>query len=335
MRPTPRRFSGTIAVSLLLVATAARGGENLIPDPSFEEPKPKDHFGHVFAKWSGWMYEGTCEFRVSDLSHSGKHSLLMVGSEGPKVRAWPEKLTLDPGRYRVVAYLRGLDIGEGPYHQTAEFMFAGKYMVLHKKGTFGWSKLSYVGEVKKREEATYPSFGLLAPGYLWVDDVSLEKVGDDATLTPEPTVGAEEKPIEPPADPGPHAVRCPDCGYRNDPSWGHCYACGAALEAAKPEAVGPPVKVIASFEEGNPFNGGTVVAEHATRRQEGPAHRRRLRRHGRRRRTGRGYDYLKADVFTDAKDPLELYRRDPRPGNARLLDAGQLQRPWSRRGRAR
>lgn len=305
MRPTPRRFCETFAVFLFFAATAVRGGENLIPDPSFEQPQPKDRFGHVFAKWSGWIYEGTCEFRVSDLAHSGKHSLLMVGSDGPKVRAWPDKLTLDPGRYRVTAYLRGLDIGEGPYHQTTEFMFAGNYMPLKKNGTFGWSKLTYVGEVKKREEGAYPSFGLLAPGYFWVDDVSLEKVGDDVALTPEPRVGAEEKPVEPPADPGPHAVRCPDCGYRNDPSWGHCYACGAALEAGKAEVAGPPVKVITSFEDRNPFDGAAVVAEHAT---DG---RKALRIDG-----GyaamdapqdwSGYDYLKADVFTDAKDPLQL-----------------------------
>ena len=73
----------------------------------------------------------------------------MVGSDKPKIRAWPDKLVLDPGRYRVTAYLRGLDIGEGQYGQTTEFMFADKYIGLHKKGTFGWSKLTYVGEVKE------------------------------------------------------------------------------------------------------------------------------------------------------------------------------------------
>ncbi len=202
MRSTTRRLAGALAALLLLTA-AVRAGDNLVADPSFEEAQPKDRFGHVFAHWSGWIYEGACEFRVSDLAHSGKHSLLMVGSDGPKIRAWPAKLSLDPGRYRVTAYLRGLDIGKGVYGQTTEFMFAGNYMDLKKNGTFGWSKLTYVGEVKKREdEASYPSFGLLAPGYLWVDDVSVEKVGDDAALTPEPVIGAEEKPVAPPADPG-------------------------------------------------------------------------------------------------------------------------------------
>jgi hypothetical protein len=300
----PSRVSYAL-IALLSLAAAARAGDNLVPDPSFEEPKPKDQFGHVFAKWSGWIYDGACEFRVSDLAHGGKHSLLMVGSDQPKIRAWPDKFVLDPGRYRITAYLRGLDIGKGRYGETTELMFAGKYMPLKKNGTFGWSKLTYVGDWKERREEAHPSFGLMAPGCLWVDDVSVEKVGDDTPLTPEPTVGPEEKAIEPPADPGEHAIRCPDCGYRNDPSWGHCYACGASLASDKPEAAGPPVKLITSFEERNPFDGGAVVEQHATdgkkalridkdfAAMDAPQN-------------WAGYDYLRADVYTDAKDPLEL-----------------------------
>jgi hypothetical protein len=291
----------------LLTATGAvRAGDNLVADPSFEEPLPKDRFGNVFAKWSGWMYEGACEFRVSDLAHTGKHSLLMVGSDHPKIRAWPAKLVLEPGRYRVTAYLRGLDIGTGTYNATTEFMFAGKYMQLRKNGTFGWSRLTYVGEVKERTEASFPSFGLMAPGYLWIDDVSVEKVGADVALTPAPAIDADEKPIEPPADLGNRPVRCPDCGYRNNGSWDRCYACGSPLAAKKADAAGPARKLITSFAEANPFGGGTVVEEHAT--------------HGKKAlridhsfvsmdaaQDWTGYDYLKADVYTDAKDPLELY----------------------------
>ncbi len=303
MYPTTRRLAA--AVTALLLVVAAVRADNLIADPSFEEPMPKDRFGHVFAHWSGWIYEGDCDFRVSDLAHTGKHSLLMFGSDKPKIRAWADKLALDPGRYRVTAYLRGLDVGTGVYGQTTEFMFAGKYMPLHKNGTFGWSKLTYVGEVKERGEATYPSFGLMAPGYFWVDDVSLEKVGDDVPLTPQPEIGPEEKAVAPPGELGANVVRCPDCGYRNDPSWGHCYACGAALEGGKAEPSGPPVKVIASFEDRNPFDGAAVVAEHATdgkkalridkgfAAMDGPQ-------------SWAGYDYLKADVYTDAKDPVEF-----------------------------
>jgi hypothetical protein len=286
-------------------AGASRAGDNLLPDPSFELTKPKDRWGLVFEKWGGWVFDGTCEFRASDLARTGKHSLLIVGTDRPKIRAWPAEFTLGPGRYRVTAYLRGLDIGTGEWDQTTEFMFADKYMPLKKNGTFGWSRLTYVGEVKQKEKAEYPCFGLMAPGYLWVDDVSVEKVGADVPLTPEPLIGREEKPIAPPADPGPGAVRCSECGYRNGPSWGRCYACGTPLGVEKAAAAGPPVKVITSFEDKNPFEGGTVVGEHAT--------------HGKKAlridrgyavmdasQNWAGYDYLKADVFADAKDPVEL-----------------------------
>jgi hypothetical protein len=300
-------FPVVLAASLLgTTADLACAQKNFVADPSFEESIAKDRFGHVFARWSGWTYEGECEFRVSDLAHTGTHSLLIAGGNQPKIRAWPDKLTLPPGRYRVTAYLRGLDIGTGLWNQTTEFMFAGQYMPLHKNGTFGWSKLTYVGEVKDKAATSCPSFGLMAPGYLWVDDVSVEAVGADVPLTPRPEIGPEEKAIELPGAIGDHPVHCPECGCRNNPEWRRCFACGEALESGRSAAKGPPVKLLTSFEDRSPFEGGTVVAEHATDGtkalridrgyaiQNGPQN-------------WAGYDYLKADVFTSAHKPLELY----------------------------
>jgi hypothetical protein len=277
---------------------------NLVPDPSFEKTLPKDRWGLVFAKWGGWIYEGECEFRVSDLAHSGKHSLLMVGGLRPKIRIWPDKFALDPGRYRVTAWLRGLDIGTGPYRETTEFMFEGKYIPLRKNGTFGWSKLTYVGDVKEKRVYAHPSFGLMAPGYLWVDDVSVEKVSADVPLTPEPIIGPEEAKIAPPSDPGPKAVHCPECGYRNHPSQGHCYACGTKLTPAA-VTLGAPARQITSFEGKNPFDGGTITPQHAT---DGTKSLRIDRGYAAMEtpQDWSGYDYLKADVFTDSKTPLEL-----------------------------
>jgi len=288
------------------VAGAVSAGENLVPDPSFERPKDKDRWGHVFEKWSGWIYEGECEFRLSSIARTGKHSLLLVGGDRPKIRACSDKLVLEPGRYRITAYLRGLDIGTGVWNQTTEFMFAGKYVPLRKNGTFGWTRLSYVGEVTERKDYSHPSFGLMAPGYLWVDDVSVERVGEDVPLTERPTLGAEEKPVAPPSEPGENAVRCGECGRHNPQPGAHCYACGSVLTAKGSAVAGEPVRLIASFEDGNPFGSGTVVAEHAT--------------DGRKAlridksyvsmdaaQDWTGYDYLMADVHTDAKSPLRLY----------------------------
>ena len=290
----------------LLAAGIVQAGENLLPDPSFEQPKPKDRWGLVFTKWGGWIYEGQCEFRVSDIAHGGQHSLLIVGGTNPKIRASPSQITLDPGRYRITAFLRGLDIGTGIWNQTTEFMFEEKYLPLRKNGTFGWTRLTYVGEVKQRREFGHPSFGLMAPGYLWVDDVTVEPVGEDVLLTPEPLLGPEEQPIAPPGELGAGAVRCIECGYRNMLDWSRCYACGTALESIRAVATGPAVKLITSFEERNPFDGGQVIPEHAT---EGTNALRVDRSYVLldRPQDWTGFDYIKADVHTDATKPLELY----------------------------
>ncbi len=128
------RLRGFLGLFLFLIVVGPVGGvKNLVPDSSFEEPMEKDRWGHVFAKWGGWIYEGECEFRVSDVAHSGKHSLLMMGGTNPKIRAWPEKLSLSPGRYRIIAYLRGLDIGTNADGQSTELMFDEKYIAAEQE----------------------------------------------------------------------------------------------------------------------------------------------------------------------------------------------------------
>jgi len=295
-----------LLLAIKLGVSHALASENLVPDPSCEQPKEKDRWGHVFEKWSGWMYEGDCEFRVSDIARTGKHSLLIVGGNAPKVRAWPAGLVLDSGRYRVTAHIRGLDIGAGLWNQNTEFMFEGQYMRLDKNGTFGWTPLTFVGEVKEKGQKSHPSFGLMAPGYLWVDDVSVERVGDDVPLTPKPVIGDEEQPIRPPGKIDEGAVRCPDCGYRNMPAWEACYACGSMLEVKKDAGMGEPVRLVASFEDENPFGGGTVVGEHST---DGTKALRIDRSYVSMdaAQDWTGYDYVKADVHTDAKRPLNVY----------------------------
>ena len=42
-----------------------------------------------------------------------------------------------------------------------------------------------MGEIKEKKQAG-PSFGMMAPGYFWIDDVSLEKVGAGVALTENP-----------------------------------------------------------------------------------------------------------------------------------------------------
>ena len=290
-----------LALALPLSAFAQ---QNLLEDPSFEQAKDRDQFGLVFSKWGGWKYEGDCAFEVGRVAHTGRSSCLLVGGSAPKIRV-VQLRNLEPGRYRIMAFIRGLEIGVGEWKQTTEFMFDGKYMPLEKNGTFGWTRLTYVADLKEAKQAG-PSFGLLAPGYLWIDDVELVKVNAHVPLTEKPVLGREEQPIAPPGELGANAVRCPECGYRNDPAGRACYACGTPLEVRQAQVPRPTLRQITSFEDKNSFDAGTVVAEHATdgakalrldksfAGMEGPQ-------------DWSDYDYLKADLFTDSKDPLPLY----------------------------
>ncbi len=293
-----------LAAVVLIAGTQGRGEPNLLADPSFEVTKSPDQFGLVFAKWGGWKYEGDCDFRVGEVARTGKHSCLLHGGSGAKIRV-TQNVELNPGRYRVTAYLRGLDIGRGTYNATTEFMFDGKYQQLNKDGTFGWTRLTYVGEIKEKKQAG-PSFGLMAPGYFWIDDVTLESVGDDLPLTKTPVLGPEEAPIEPPGTIAGDAVRCSECGYRNNRDGATCYACGTALAARTSEIKGPEVKSLASFEDGNPLSGGSVVAVHASQGRKAL----RLDRSFvslDQPQDWRGHDFLKADLYTAAAKPLDLY----------------------------
>ena len=288
---------------MMCLPLATDRAANLIEDPSFEITKDRDQNGHVFAKWGGWKYDGDCRIEVGLVARTGATSGLLSCASAGKIRM-EQGLDLEPGRYSITAYIRGLEIGEGAYGQSTEFMFNEKYFALKKGGTFGWTRLTYVADLDKAANAG-PSFGLWGAGLFWIDDVSMERVGTDVKLTAEPVLGKEEAPIVAPGPIGAGAIPCPRCGYRNMPAWKKCYACGTALEVEQTAVTGAPVKSIASFEHGNPFGGGTVVAEHATDGTKAL-------------RIDRGYvamiapqdwaghDYLKIDMYADAPVALPL-----------------------------
>ncbi len=290
-----------------MCATTAQGADaaNLVVDGSFEEPMQRNQFGHVFKHWGGWKYEGDCEFRVGEVAHTGQHSALLFGASQPKIRLSQPLKDAPPGRYQLTAWLRGLDIGEGQWHMTTELAFGDKYLSLKKGGTFGWTPLTYVIDWKENKEMTGPAFGLWGAGYLWIDDVAVTRVDESVPLTPEPVWGKEEKPIAPPAALGDGAVRCPECGYKNMPAWGKCYACGTELKGGKLAAAGPAVKLLSSLEGQSPFSGGTLTPEHASegrqalRIDSGFASWVALQ-------DWTGYDYLKADLFSPADKPMSL-----------------------------
>ncbi len=78
------------------------------------------------------------------------------------------------------------------------------------------------------------------------------------------------------------------------------------MEEKKAAPAGPPIKLIASFEDKSPFEGGVVVEEHAT---EGRKSLRIDKSYASmdRSQDWTGYDFLKADLYTDAEEPMLLY----------------------------
>jgi hypothetical protein len=289
--------------AVLAMYVSPQNGANLAADPSFELTKNRDAAGRVFAKWEGTKYEGECSFEVGMVAHSGKTSALLACSTAGKIRI-DQSQDLEPGRYRIIAYIRGLDIGTGAWDHDTEFMFNGKYINLSRKGSFGWSRLTYVADLAARTR-TGPSFGLWAPGLLWIDDVSLERVGTDVPLTEAPVIDREEAPIAPPGAIRTGSTWCSQCGYRNMPEWGKCYACGNPLEDVHSGSKRPPVKIISSFEDANPFNSSTLANVHVTdgvkalRIDRGYAAMTAPQ-------DWSGYDFLMVDTYTDSSQPLPV-----------------------------
>ena len=289
---------------------AAQPNGNLLPDPSIEEAQEKNQFGIPFGKWSGWIYDGAPEFRVGKVARSGKSSAEMIGAQGGKIRLFSPAVTVEPGRYRFSCFIRGLDIGVHQYDYSEDVNFVDEeYPQMKKSGTFGWTRLTIVKDVPKKQEITF-RIGLHVPGRLWVDDGELVKVDDKTPVTKEPILGVEEKPIAPPAPlDNETAIHCPDCGYRNMPQWKTCYACGADL---KVEAVfsGPPVKPLAGFEDGklgawSISDAASVVQNHATEGRyalqidKGYASWDAAQ-------NWEGYDFFKSDVFNAGDEPAKV-----------------------------
>ncbi|MGA2065704.1 MAG: hypothetical protein ABSG86_12075 [Thermoguttaceae bacterium] len=306
---------GTSALWALGSMVAAQD-KNLVVNPSFEDPAAQASEGQIIPKWIHHLWEGECDVCLSDIAHSGRHSAALVGRTATKMRLWQER-TLEPGRYRTTAYLRGFDIGLGQWRATTELMFDEHYINLDKNGTFGWTKITYVGAVTTKKKVMGPSFGLFAPGYLWIDDVTLEKVGDDVPLTPKPVFEKEESPLVPPGKLDGTAMRCPRCTARNMAAWKTCYVCGADLSAKKAAvaaaaSAGPAIKLLADFQNKNPFNVGDsdkpspivdlpgakgVKASRLDKSYDIWAGDQ----------NWSGYDYLRMDLYTAAKNGLRVY----------------------------
>jgi len=212
----------------MLIISSVGFAKNLVNNASFESKKNLLKSPLAFEQWHGWKYYGNAEFEHSIISHKGSYSALLIGIEKPKIRLW-QTVSLKPGRYKINAFLRGLDINQGRWGRSTEFMFNDKYFHLNKRGNFNWSKLEYITELKEPQQVKV-SFGLLATGYLWIDDVQLEKVSDETPITAQPVIFPAKTPIIV-MEKRHSQFACPRCGYKNTFSTNQCYACGHKFNA--------------------------------------------------------------------------------------------------------
>lgn len=300
-------FSPTIIQAALKAPS-----EIQINDSGFEQPFPDgtNKFGQAFPAWPGWIFAQPGTMQASELAHSGKTSGMISCEPGGCVRFFNAESLIDPGRYQLTFYIRGLDIEPGQYGETVSISsYDGKWHEVNPElaGTYGWRKVTLVVDVAKQQKGRI-YVGLKGSGMLWVDDVKMEKVDNDIAVTDKPFAGKPESDIKPPAKVDPETcVNCQECGYKNMPLWKKCYACNSKIEQKNTEIL--PPKIVASFEDGSikPFVGQAKTTEkHAVDGNKAMVwHKGYISIDQPQNWTG--YDFLKADIFVEGSKPVDLY----------------------------
>ncbi len=252
MQPAGSRHS-----TLLRDASASGSGKRSLPRlRPVKLPSGAVFFGfdRGLEGWRGWgRGEGR---RQVQMGHHNPGALLLVNVDGRRSYTFYRQVKgLHPGRYRVSAWLRALDVKKGQWDVSIwAFADGGKGIkspVKNLKGTFGWSKLTYTIEVSGRSLGVW--FRLKSQGQLWVDDVMI--------------VPTKAKPIRyrfqvsPVAIPSPgirgHGLRCQRCYRWWKPHHTHCAVCGGKLQyvsqhsmfATKPA---PPARRVVSQKTKHP-----------------------------------------------------------------------------------
>lgn len=294
------------AIVSVLRLENAQATNNLFPNPSFEEIQEPNQFGQVFKEWGGWIYEKPARLAVGTLARTGNYSYEMISDQSGKVRLVSNPIKLEPGRYRVQFYMRGMSIGKGAWGLPMDFSvgFDSNFPVLKKGGTFGWTQVTHVFETNAPVELKL-LIGLLTGGWLWIDDISLERVSESVALTKEPVIGAEEAPFSKYTQLATDAVHCPECGLLNNREWRKCHGCGRTLNTEKKQ--GGSSRMIADFEDGKPgpFTGGKVVEENVYSGKYALATSTLISINNPQ--DWSGYDFFHFDVFNPSDDPIPIY----------------------------
>ncbi len=178
---------------LLCLVVGAAGGQNFLPNPSFEDLEDGKPAG-----WHSRVWGGEAEFGVAESGHSGGRSVVMRSEKGADT-TWSIEIPVKPfSTYRLSGWLKTENVkattGEG-----ALFNLHGMpYKTEAFTGTHDWTRVALTFETGEQDSVLLNcllgGWGL-ATGTAWYDDVSLELIEEgeldvhvtiDAAKTGEP-----------------------------------------------------------------------------------------------------------------------------------------------------
>jgi len=185
-----------LALSGVLGTTAALGGqtENLLPNPSFEQPQPELPNG-----WKSHVWRGAGQFHHAKSGRTGGRSVMIASEKGGDL-SWETVVSVRPNStYRLSGWIKTMGVkpttGVGALLNVHQIRQARTPAVT---GTKDWTQVQVLFDTGKADSAQVNcllgGWGL-ATGRAWYDDVRLELVSAkdfkpavtiDATKTGEP-----------------------------------------------------------------------------------------------------------------------------------------------------
>lgn len=180
-----------------LVQAAENGGQNVLPNSSFEETAE-----NMPAGWQTHVWNGEGDFQYGEVGRSGSHGVVISSETGGDL-SWFVKVPVSPfARYRLSGWIKTQGVksegGDGVLFNVHDMQSVKTKAI---RGTKDWTRVAVEFETGGMDQlqvnCLFGGWGL-ATGTAWFDDVKLELL-ETIPLEPEITVDAAERgaPIEP------------------------------------------------------------------------------------------------------------------------------------------
>ncbi|MBC7714648.1 MAG: DUF4091 domain-containing protein [Rhizobacter sp.] len=115
---------------------------------------------------------------VSNMGRADQSSMWLSTDFGESETAFFTWKDLSPGNYKVITYVRALDVQKGSEGASFWHFYDGGYGTqspfMDLSGSYDWRKVEYMVHVKASDLTIW--FRLKSPGQVWIDDFYIEKV---------------------------------------------------------------------------------------------------------------------------------------------------------------